>query len=74
MMDYITDLCENKIAVSCDVETEMKRLRTKAKLDLSFIPFYKMSQSCFKMYFHCIAISKRFSLKWLSLTVISSHR
>ena len=48
---YITDLCEIKIAVSSDVETEMNRLRTKAKLDLSFIPFYKMSQSCFNMYF-----------------------
>ena len=48
---YITDLCQSKIAISSDVEAEMKHLRTKAKLDLSFIPFYKMSQSCFKMYF-----------------------
>ena len=50
-MDCITNLCQNKIAVSSDVEAKLKRQRTKAKLDLSFIPFYKMSQSCFKMHF-----------------------
>ena len=38
---YITDLCENKIAVSSDVEAEMKCLRTKAKLDLLLFPFIK---------------------------------
>ena len=31
---YVTDLCENKIAVSADVQTEMKQLQTEGSLEL----------------------------------------
>ena len=37
---YITNLCEDKIAVSPDVEKEMHRLRNEAKLDLCISPIY----------------------------------
>ena len=71
---YITDLCENKIAVSSDVEAEMKCLRTKAKLDLSFIPFYKMSQSCFKMYFlNARSLHRHFKDIQKDLNLTSAH-
>ena len=45
---YIIALCENKISVSGDVQTEMRRLRTEGKLSLSIIPTYKVSQISFK--------------------------
>ena len=48
---YITDLCENKIAVSGDVQTEMRRLRTEGQLSLSINPIYKVSQISFKVSF-----------------------
>ena len=48
---YITDLCENKIGVSDDVQTEMHRLRTEGQLSLSVIPTYKVSQISFKVCF-----------------------
>ena len=37
---HITNLCENKIAVSPDVQTEMKRLRNSGHLNLSVLPLY----------------------------------
>ena len=37
---HITNLCENKVAVSPDVQTEMKRLRNSAHLNLSVLPLY----------------------------------
>lgn len=37
---HITNLCENKIAVSPDVKTEMKRLRNSGHLNLSVLPLY----------------------------------
>jgi len=39
----VTDLCENKIAVSDDVRTEMHRLRTEGQLTLAVNPLYKTS-------------------------------
>lgn len=48
---FITDLCENKIAVSCDVQTEMDRLRVEGQLSLSVTPVYNASQISFKMCF-----------------------
>lgn len=33
---YIIDSCENKIAVSGDVQTEMRRLRTEGRRTVSF--------------------------------------
>ena len=48
---FITDLCENKIAVSCDVQTEMDRLRGEGKLSLSVTPVCNVSQISFKACF-----------------------
>lgn len=48
---YITDLCENKIAVSDDVQKEMHRLRTEGQLSLSVISIYKKSQISLKVCF-----------------------
>ena len=48
---YITDLCKDKIAVSDDVQTEMRRLRTEGQLALSVNPIYKVSQINFKVSF-----------------------
>ena len=38
---FITDLCEDKIAVSNDVQTEMQRLRTEGQLPLSIKHIYE---------------------------------
>ena len=46
---YITDLCEDKIAVHPDVKIEMKRLRTIAKLKLFISPLYNITGSCLKL-------------------------
>ena len=46
---YITDLCEDKIAVHPDVNIEMERLRTIAKLKLCISPLYHITGSCFKL-------------------------
>ena len=48
---HISDLCEDKIAVSPDVQNEMKRLRTKGKLDLSFSPIYSADENAIKICF-----------------------
>lgn len=37
---YITDLCEDKIAVNTDVQREMHRLWRNANLDLCISPNY----------------------------------
>ena len=46
---YITDLCEDKIAVHQDVKIEMERLRTIAKLKLCISPLYHITGSCLKL-------------------------
>ena len=46
---YITDLCEDKIAIHPDVKIEMERLRTIAKLKLCISPLYHITGSCFKL-------------------------
>ena len=46
---YITDLCENKIAASDDVQKEMHRL--EGQLSLSVIPIYEKSQFSQKVCF-----------------------
>ena len=48
---YITDLCENKIALSNDIQNEMHRLRTEGQLSLSVIPIYEKSQISLKVCF-----------------------
>ncbi len=46
---YITDLCEEKIAVNPDVVAEMELLRTERALKLSVTPIYKTDQVSFKL-------------------------
>ena len=46
---YITDLCESKIAAHPDVEKEMERLRTSAKLKLCIYPLYEITGSLRKL-------------------------
>ena len=56
---HITDLCEDKIAVSPDVQKEMNRLRMEGKLDLCISPVYSADQKAIKMF-----------LKW---TILHKH-
>ena len=46
---HITDRCEDKISVHPDVNIEMERLRTIAKLKLCISPLYHITGSCFKL-------------------------
>ena len=46
---YITDLCENKIAVHPDVKKEMERLRTTARLKLCISPLYEITGPVLKL-------------------------
>ena len=46
---YITDLCEEKIAVNPHVKAEMESLRTERYLKLSMTPIYKLDQVSFKL-------------------------
>ena len=49
---YITDLCENKMAVSEEVKKEMERLRSSEyQLPLSITPLYKQNEISFKLCF-----------------------
>ena len=48
---YVTDLCENKIAVSNDVQTEMHRLRTEGQLTLAVNPLYNVPEISLKICF-----------------------
>ena len=48
---YITDLCENKIAVNPDVKAEMQRLRTEALVQLSITPIYQIDQVALSIHF-----------------------
>ena len=48
---YITDLCEDKIAISDDVRQEMKRLRCEGKLCLCISPVYRAKEIPFKLCF-----------------------
>lgn len=54
---YITDLCENKIAVSDDVQKEMHRLRTEGQLSLSVISIYKVSNFPKSLFYQCKIIT-----------------
>ena len=47
---FITNLCEGKITVSADVQTEMKRLRTNGRLKLSVSPLYTVTGCVFKLF------------------------
>ena len=49
---YITDLCEDKIAVNHDVQAEMHCLRTEGQLSLSITPIYKAPNNCITVCFH----------------------
>ena len=46
---YVTDLCENKIAVDPKVAVEMKKLRTERKLQLCFTPLYDIDKTRLKI-------------------------
>ena len=46
---YITDMCEEKIAVNPHVIAEMETLRNERKLNLCVTPIYKTSQISFKL-------------------------
>jgi hypothetical protein len=46
---YITDLCENKIAVDSKVVAEMQKLRTEKSLKFCYIPLYNLRQSDLKI-------------------------
>ena len=46
---HITNLCESKIAVSPDVQTEMKQLRSSGCLRLSVLPLYAANPIAFKI-------------------------
>ena len=46
---FITDLCENKIAVNPHVAAEMEHLRNEHVLKLSVTPIYKTDQVSFKL-------------------------
>ena len=46
---HITDLCEDKITVSPEVQKEMKRLRSQAKSGLSVCPLYNAEQILLKI-------------------------
>ena len=46
---YITDLCENKIAVDPKVVEEMLELRTQRSLELCYTPLYLLNLSDFKI-------------------------
>ena len=50
---YMSDLCEDKIAVSSDVKEHMKFLRTGGKLDLCISPVYN-TEARAKSMFLCI--------------------
>ena len=45
----MTDLCENKIAVSDGVRTEMHRLRTEGQLTFAVNPLYNVPEISLKM-------------------------
>ena len=46
---YITDLCEEKIAVNPHVAKETELLRNEHKLELSVTPIYKTNQVSFEL-------------------------
>jgi len=46
---YIINLCEEEIAVNTDVQKEMQRLRTEAKLHLCINPIYNASEVPLKL-------------------------
>ena len=48
---HITDLSENKIAVSEDVKMKMKELRIERKLELCMLPIYKTNEVPFRICF-----------------------
>ena len=56
---YITDLCEEKIAVNPYVIAEMELLGTERAMKLSITPVYKMDQISFKLcYFNARSLHK----------------
>lgn len=48
---YITELCEDKITVSSEVEKHMKYLRTEGKLELCISPVYNAHERAIKVCF-----------------------
>ena len=48
---HIANLCEDKIAVSTDVQKEMEHRRTEGKLELCISPIYNGDQRAIKLCF-----------------------
>ncbi len=79
---YVTDLCEDKIAVSNDVKTEMQRLRNEACLQLSVPPLYALEQNLLKICFlnarslhrHIEDIKKDFNYSCADVCIFSETR
>ena len=58
---YITNLGEDKIAVSNDVCAEMSKLRTERKLRICVTPVYKAGERPFKLcYLNTRSLNKHF--------------
>ena len=79
---YVTDLCENKIAVDPKVAVEIKKLRTERKLQLCFTPLYDIDQTRLKICYlnarslhkHIEDVRKDFNFISADLAIFSETR
>ena len=79
---YVTDLCENKIAVDPKVKVEMEKLRTERKLQLCFTPLYTIDQTRLKICYlnarslhkHIDDVRKDFNFISADLAIFSETR
>lgn len=79
---HITDLYEDKIAVSPEVQKEMKRLRSHAKLELSVCPLYNAEQILLKICYlntrslhrHIEDVSKDLNYSTADINIFSETR
>ena len=71
---HITDLCESKIAVNTDVNREMERLRTSAKLKLCIPPLHDITPSLLKLcFFDARSLHRRIEDVRKDLNYSSAH-
>ena len=79
---YVTDLCENKIAVDPKVKVEMEKLRRERKLKLCFSPLYYIDQTSLKICYlnarslrkHVEDVRKDFNFISADLAIFSETR
>ena len=79
---YVTDLCENKIAVDPKVKVEMEKLRTERRLKLCFTPLYDIDQTSLKICYlnarslhkHIEDVRKDFNFISADLAIFSETR